>query len=124
MPAFTEAKRAYTNLDLPVQTSRQSEYQIFAKITGQLQAAAAMEDFDVQKRALVIYENQKLWLALQEDLRHPDNAFPDQLKAGLISLAIFIQTHSSKVLLGGEDIQPLIDVNICMMRGLQRQATG
>ena len=124
MPAFTEAKRAYTNLDLPVQTSRQSEYQIFAKITGQLQAAAAMEDFDVQKRALVIYENQKLWLALQEDLRHPDNAFPDQLKAGLISLAIFIQTHSSKVLLGGEDIQPLIDVNIGMMRGLQRQATG
>ena len=124
MPAFTEAKRAYTNLDLPVQTSRQSEYQIFAKITGQLQAAAAMEDFDVQKRALVIYENQKLWLALQEDLRHPDNAFPDQLKAVLISLAIFIQTHSSKVLLGGEDIQPLIDVNICMMRGLQRQATG
>lgn len=124
MPAFTEAKRAYTNLDLPVQTSRQSEYQIFAKITGQLQAAAAMEDSDVQKRALAIYENQKLWLALQEDLRHPDNAFPDQLKAGLISLAIFIQTHSSKVLLGREDIQPLIDVNICMMRGLQRQATG
>ena len=124
MPAFTEATRAYTNLDLPVQTSRQCEYQIFAKITGQLQAAAAMEDSDVQKRALAIYENQKLWLALQEDLSHPDNAFPDQLKAGLISLAIFIQTHSSKVLLGREDIQPLIDVNICMMRGLQRQATG
>ena len=124
MPAFTEAKRAYSNLDLPVQTSRQSEYQIFAKITGQLQAAAAMEDFDVQKRALVIYENQKLWLALQEDLRHPDNAFPDQLKAGLISLAIFTQTYSSKVLLGSEDIQPLIDLNICMMRGLQGQAAG
>jgi flagellar protein FlaF len=124
VPAFTEAKRAYTNLDLPVQTARQSEYQIFAKITGQLQAVAAMEDSDVQKRALAIYENQKLWLALQEDLSHPDNAFPDQLKAGLISLAIFTQTHSSKVLLGREDIQPLIDVNICMMRGLQRQANG
>jgi hypothetical protein len=62
VPAFTEAKRAYTNLDLPVQTARQSEYQIFAKITGQLQAVAAMEDFDVQKRALAIYENQRYCL--------------------------------------------------------------
>ena len=124
MPAFTEAKRAYTNLDLPIQTARQSEYQIFAKITGQLQAVAKMGNSDVQKRALAIYENQKLWLALQEDLSHPDNAFPDQLKAGLISLAIFTQTYSSKVLLGSEDIQPLIDLNICMMRGLQGQAAG
>lgn len=124
MPAFTEAKRAYTNLDLPIQTARQSEYQIFAKITGQLQAAAKVGKSDVQKRALAIYENQKLWLALQEDLIHPDNAFPDQLKAGLISLAIFTQTYSSKVLLGREDIQPLIDLNICMMRGLQGQAAG
>jgi flagellar protein FlaF len=55
---------------------------------------------------------------LQSDLSADDNQLPDGLKAQLISLAIWVDRHSSKVLRGKAEVGPLIKVNRTIMEGL------
>jgi len=62
--------------------------------------------------------NRRLWLALQGDLATEGNGLPDELKARLISVAIWVDKHSRKVMKGEGDLTPLIDVNRNIMGGL------
>lgn len=59
-----------------------------------------------------------IWLALQADCALESNLLPDETRAGIISLAIWVDKHSRKVLRGEAEIQPLIDVNRSIMEGL------
>ena len=52
------------------------------------------------------------------DVASPDNDLADDLKAQLISLAIWVDKHSSKVLHGDGSVEPLIAVNRAIMEGL------
>ena len=62
--------------------------------------------------------NRRLWLTLQMDLASDDNAFPDELRAQLISVAIWVDRHSSAALRGEARVGPLINVNRTIMEGL------
>ena len=42
------------------------------------------------KRANAIYVVNRLWSALLEDIASPDNAYPPELKAQIVSIGIFI----------------------------------
>jgi flagellar protein FlaF len=64
------------------------------------------------------FYNRKLWTIFQTDLADPANALPDQVKANLISLAIWVQKYTGRVL-DGAPVQPLIDVNRSIMEGLR-----
>jgi len=65
-----------------------------------------------------IHWNRRLWLALQADCALENNLLPDETRAGIISLAIWVDKHSRKVLRGEAEIEPLIDVNRSIMEGL------
>lgn len=56
---------------------------------------------------------------LASDLAHPDNALPDDVKAGLLSLAFFSLRHGQKVMAGKATMKVLIDINMSVMRGLR-----
>ncbi len=94
---------------------RQTEYRIFALVTK-----ALMEIDKAGGKSL--YEavdwNRRLWLTLQMDLAATTNALPDDIKAQLISLSIWVDKHSSKALRGEADVAPLISVNRSIMEGL------
>lgn len=101
---------------------RQVEYRIFARITGSLMDVQGQDDF--AKLTTAVDMNRRLWLALQTDLAQEDNMLPDQLKAQLISLAIWVDKHSLRVLRGESDIDALIDVNRSIMEGLAPQSSA
>ena len=63
-------------------------------------------------------ENLRLWQALMFDLMEGENGLPPQLRASLISLALWVQRQTSGVLAGKQKIGPLIDVNRSVARGL------
>jgi flagellar protein FlaF len=49
------------------------------------------------------------------------NALPDQLRASIISISLWVGRYSSEVMQRNADIEPLIDVNRSVMQGLAGQ---
>ena len=62
--------------------------------------------------------NRRMWLTLQMDLASDQNGLTDELRAQLISVAIWVDKHSSAALRGEAEIDPLITVNRTIMEGL------
>jgi len=115
--SYDKYKSAQSSFEAP----RQAEYRLFAEITRTLLTAD-----ENQRRGSDYFEaidrNRKLWLALQMDLSSDDNALDEDLRAQLISLAIWVDRYSGEVLRGAGDLKPLISVNRDIMEGLMAQS--
>lgn len=101
----------------PIRTDRDEEYSAFSRVTRHLQQA-----IDSQDRQMMIsaaFSNNQLWTVLAADLAHPDNALPEQVKAGLLSLAIFSIKHGQKVLSENVPATTLVEINLKIMKGLR-----
>jgi flagellar protein FlaF len=62
----------------------------------------------------------RLWSILMEDLAHPDNGLPNELRASLLSIGIWMLKRADDLRLGKEqDFQPLIDVSQSVCAGLR-----
>jgi len=112
------AQQAYRNAATPIRDDRSAEYQAFARVTHELQAAQGAGTKDMVRLAEAVFLNRRLWGILSTDVAQEANALPDALKAQIVSLGIFVQKHSSAVLAGSGDIEALIEINTKMMRGL------
>ena len=119
MNAHAFASNAYQAHARTLKTPRDIEYAILSRVTAGLQSArdeTGPTAFPALAAAVV--ENNRLWTAFAVDLVHPENRFPQQLRAQLIYLAEFVAQHSDKVLNGTAEADILIDVNLSVMRGL------
>lgn len=105
-----------------VRTDRDNEYTVVSRVTRMLQNA--VDDGDRWAEIRATHANNELWTALAADLASPGNALPDQLKANLISLAMFSIRHGHKVLAEDASISPLIDINMRIMKGLRGEVQG
>ncbi len=109
--------QAYQNTIKTTASPRQTEYRLFAEITGEL-----LQAMESGKRDASLVEaldrNKRLWMALAGDCRSPGNQLPDQTKASIISLSLWVGKHSSAVVRGEEKIDDLIEVNRIIMQGL------
>lgn len=61
---------------------------------------------------------------LESDLAEDGNKLDVKLRANLISLARFVMRHTNAVLSGKASLEPLIDINTMIMRGLRGEAEG
>ena len=118
MNAFpTNSQNGYAAAATTMRSTRDAEYDAFSRVTSMLHQA------DPQGRnaesIAAVSRNNELWLILSADLMNPDNALPDELKAGLLSLAGFSIRHGHAVMAGEATTDALIDVNISVMKGLR-----
>ena len=65
--------------------------------------------------------NRRLWSALATDCSDSGQPADKPLRAQIISLSLFVGRHSSAVMRGEEDFEPLIDINRSIMQGLAPQ---
>ena len=93
-----------------------TENPLFAQVTRSLLECKGEDSKSLLAKS--IHWNRRLWLALQADCALENNLLPDETRAGIISLAIWVDKHSRKVLRGEAEIEPLIDVNRSIMEGL------
>ena len=107
----------YKSAQTTTETPRQTEYRLFAEITRALINAKGKDRLDSSFFEAIDW-NRRLWLTLQMDLASDENVFPDNLKAQIISLAIWVDKHSSRVLRGDAAVDSLITVNRTVMEGL------
>ncbi len=119
---------AYKNVIRQNEAPRQIERRVFARITAELERHA--EEYDFSETYLdririlsgglrqALLENLKLWSALKFDLMSPGNALPAELRAGLLSIAIWVERQTAQVTGGENGVLDLIEVNHSILNGL------
>ena len=118
------AHGAYADPTPPAHSSRSAEYQAFAHVTKALSKAQTQASDDCSGLAAAVYANRKLWSILILDVAGEGNNLPQKLRAEILSIGLFVQRHSSKVLDRSGDVTPLIEINTSIMRGLRGAVEG
>ncbi len=103
---------------LPVdEHPRRTEHRLFSEITRGLMSAGASGAGSPDLH-YAVERNCLLWDTLRRDLESEANWLAPELKAKLISLALWVERHSAEVVTGEAEVGPLIAVNRTIMEGL------
>lgn len=108
---------AYAKQQQAAESPRETEYRLFGRVTAALieardkglKGAALMDSLDW---------NRRMWSTLALDCALPGNAWPETLRAQIISLSIYVSKTTSKVFRGETSIEDLISLNRIIMEGL------
>lgn len=111
--------QAYQKAAQQAERPRDAEYRLFGQVTRALMAAAKTPRSDIHTRIDALDWNRRLWSVLATDCADPANALPKPLRAQIISISLWVNNHSSAVMRGEEEFEPLIEVNRIIMQGLQ-----
>jgi flagellar protein FlaF len=98
---------------------RAGEYRTFAMVTRDLIQArdnGPVADFGAYMNAL--FRNRELWELLAVDCAGEGNGLAAPVRAQIISLALFVDRHTSAVCRENAEIDVLIDINRSIMDGL------
>jgi flagellar protein FlaF len=109
--------RAYQQAAARSESPRETEYRIFGQVTRALIDASMAPD-DLVKRIDALDWNRRLWSTLAADCAQPANELPQEVRAQIISLSLWVGRHTRAVVAREEDFAPLIDLNRTMMQGL------
>jgi flagellar protein FlaF len=110
--------QAYQRAATQAENPREIEYRVFGMVTAALIRAREVGKADIGALSRALHDNRRLWSTLLTDCARPENRLPPETRAQIISLAIFVDRHSSDVMRDGEDIDALIDINKAIMEGL------
>ncbi len=119
MNAIRQAQQAYAPTSGPMRSMRSTEYEVIARITHRIKAAAQKGKSGVPELAAALHENRQLWTVLATDVADPDNALPSDLRARIFYLAEFTHHHTSLVLSKEAGVAPLLEINTAILRGLK-----
>lgn len=99
---------------------RQDEQRAFRHAIGLMEKARKSGPQSREVVEAVFFVN-RLWGVLLEDLAREDNELPDDLRAKLISIGIWILRYTEDIRLGNKsDFLPLIEVSECISKGLDK----
>lgn len=124
MNVIQQARQAYAPASSPLRTGRSAELQAFTDATSRMRRASGNGPFDMPAIAAALHANRRLWTLLAAEVADADNALPPALRAQIFYLAEFTMQHSAKVLRGEASIDPLIDINVAVMRGLSGSSSA
>lgn len=114
--------RAYQTASARVENPRETEYRLFGQVTRALMEAREAAPTEIRKRAEALDWNRRMWTGFAADCGSEGNRLPDNLRAAIISLGIFVSRETSAVMRGESDFDTLIEINKTIMQGLAPQA--
>ncbi|WP_318246645.1 flagellar biosynthesis regulator FlaF [Alloyangia pacifica] len=121
MNAHLMARRAYALSNSSTRTERAIEYDLIARVTHRIKAAAEAGPTSYPLLVAALHDNRQLWTALAVDVADGDNKLPQDLRARIFYLSEFVQQHTGKVLARKARLAPLIEVNRAVLAGLNPQ---
>jgi flagellar biosynthesis activator protein FlaF len=123
---------AYKATIREVETPRDIERRIFSRITSALEIHASAYDeaqsnldrLEILSAGLsaTLNENVMFWSALKHDLAAEGNQLAPELRANLISLALWVERQTSVVLGGKRGVAGLVSINRAVAAGLAGNA--
>ena len=67
-----------------------------------------------------IFYLRRLWAIFLDDLRNPENELPEQLRAGIVSIGIWMNREIDRFRTGQtKDLTPIIEINEIIRDGLK-----
>ena len=111
--------QAYQQAAARAESPREIEYRLFGQVTRALMAAAALDAADLAGRMDALDWNRRMWSVLASDCASPGNQLPNQLRANIISLSLWVNRHTTAIMRSEAEFGPLIEVNKLMMQGLE-----
>lgn len=108
---------AYHRTQSIVATPRGTERRLMSQVTGDLIEA---RESGLSGAALMpaLHRNREVWTHFSSMCSQPDNMLPDNLRAAIVSLALWVEKHTSAVATGRDSIEDLIDINRLLIEGL------
>lgn len=111
MPNVTNAARAY-EAAANHRSIREQEADVFRRVVGALKTARNAE---LISRTRALADNQRLWLAVNDLMRDPRNALPEQLRASIVSVELAVQREMDS---SAPNFDFLISINEHIAEGL------
>ena len=105
------------------QSPREVEYRLLAQVTAALMEAQA-DLRNLPRKIDAVNWNKQVWDAFMVDVNDPENRLPRELRAAIISLAIWVTKETSLVIDERADLDALISVNKDIMKGLEPRRTA
>lgn len=115
------AKSAYTPQNALTNDPKRIEFAAFARVTKMLTQVESGKRMPLGYKAAAMHDNRRLWIEIAALVADNDNQLPKDLRARLFYLAEFVEHHSTKVFSVNASLQPLIDINVAIMSGLNAQ---
>ena len=117
---------AYKSTIRQSESPRQIERRILSRLTGALEAHVAYDTAVTFERVQILSnglraalsENQTFWNELKYDLAQPENALSPELRAGLLSIALWVDRQTGAVMGGQPGVRALADINRSIITGL------
>ena len=101
------------------QTMRAREREAMDRVIAMLRAAQEKGP-QSRERVDALYYLRRLWMIFINDLKDPNNELPDQLKAGIISIGIWMNKEIDRVRRGEtNDLTSMIEINQLIRDGLK-----
>jgi flagellar biosynthesis activator protein FlaF len=101
------------------QTMRARERQAMDRVIAMLRSAQEKGP-QSRERVDALFYLRRLWMIFLNDLEDPNNELPDELRAGIISIGIWMNKEIDRVR-GGltNDLTPMIEINELIRDGLK-----
>ena len=109
--------RAYQKTLKVTESPRDVEYRLFGQVTRALLDVSELPRTDARVIEAIDW-NRRVWSTLATDCTSDGNVMAPSLRAGIISLSLFVARYSSQVMSSGMSVAPLIDINRTIMQGL------
>ena len=113
--------KAYQATQAATEDPRLTEYRLFGQVTGALLTAKETGAVGGPLVEAVDW-NRRLWRTLAADCMDDRNQLPQDVRAKIVSLSLWIAKYSRQVTRNGASLEPLIQVNRNMMQGLKGAA--
>ncbi len=110
--------QAYQSAASRAEDPRSAEYRLFGQVTRALLQARDLGVTEIARRADALDWNRRMWTAFAADCSSDANQLPESLRAGIISLSIFVSRQSSAAIRSNDELDTLIDINRTIMQGL------
>src|SRR5208337_4298221 len=101
------------------QTMRARERAAMDRVIGMLRAAQEKGPLS-RERVEALFYLRRLWTIFLDDLKDPNNELPEQLRAGIISIGIWMMKEIERVRVRlTDDLTPMIEINELICDGLK-----
>jgi flagellar biosynthesis activator protein FlaF len=101
------------------QTMRARERQAMDRVIAMLRTAQEKGPGS-RERVEALFYLRRLWTIFLNDLNDPNNELPEQLRAGIISIGIWMMKEIDRVRGGAtDDLTPMVEINVLIRDGLK-----
>jgi flagellar biosynthesis activator protein FlaF len=108
---------AYRQTQARSATPRSTEYRLMSQVTGEL-IEAKEKGLRGGELMGALHHNREVWGTFRVLCSSPANQLPTELRASIISLAMWVDRYTTDVIRERDSIEALITVNRAVMEGL------